>query len=74
MGGHAMDRQILEHLSGTTLGGVVVAYETLLKEVENKCVDIPQPCALQLFYDLKFVGSVLTAPKEAEVRTTTLDR
>lgn len=67
VGGHTMDKQILEHLSGTTLVGVVEAYERLLKELEGKCVEVPQPCALQLFYNLKFVVGVLTPLKDAEV-------
>lgn len=70
VGGHAMDRQILEHLSGVTLLGVVEAYENLVKELESKCtVVVPQPCALQLFYNLKFVIGVLTPLKDTEVFT-----
>lgn len=64
VGGHALDRKILEHLSGATLVGVVKAYEHLL---ESLSVEVPQPCALQLFYNLKFLAGVLATPKEAEV-------
>ena len=68
VGGHAMDRAILEHLSAATLVGVVRAFEELLGELDSKEMDVPQPCALQLFYNVKFVASVLTLPKEGEVR------
>lgn len=67
MGGHAFERGILEHLSAATLVGVVGAFEELLEELDGKGLDVPQPCALQLFYDLKFVTSVLMLPKEGEV-------
>ena len=62
-----MDRKILEHLSGATLVGVVKAFENLLEGVESRNVEVPQPCALQLFYNLKYLASVLTPSKEAEV-------
>lgn len=67
VGGHAMDRQILEHLNGATVVGVVKAYEALLKDLEARHIDVPQSCALQLFYNLKFVVSVLSPPKDSEV-------
>lgn len=63
-----MDRSILEHLSVATLMGVVKVYEDLLVELESKAIDVPQPCALQLFYNMKFMVSVLALPKESEVR------
>ena len=62
-----MDREILEYLSSATLVGVVRAYEDLLIELDGKGMDMPQPCALQLFYDVKFLASVLSMPKEGEV-------
>jgi hypothetical protein len=68
VGGHAMDRRIIEHLSGATLVGVVKAFESLLEGLESRTVEVPQPCALQLFYNLKYLASVLTPSKEAEVR------
>ena len=67
VGGHAMDQQVLEHLSGTALGGVVRAYGNLLEEVERKGLEVPQPCALQLYFDLKYAAGVLAPLKAEEV-------
>ena len=67
VGGHALDRRILEYLSGATLVGVVMVYEDLLGELQRKHVEVPQQCALQLFYNLKFLTGVLTPPKDSEV-------
>lgn len=67
VGGHAMDRGILEHLSAATLVGVVKCYKDLLEELSGRGVSVPQPCALQLWYNLKFVLSILALPRENEV-------
>lgn len=47
--------------------GVVKVYEHLLEDLQRKHVEVPQPCALQLFYDLKFLAGVLTPPRDSEV-------
>ena len=66
VGGHAMDRGILEHLSAATLVGVIKSHEDLLEDLSGRGVAVPQPCALQLWYNLKFVLSILALPSENE--------
>ncbi len=66
VGGHAMEREILEHLSAATLVGVVKTHEDLLEDLAGRGVAVPQPCALQLWYNLKFLLSVLALPGENE--------
>lgn len=62
-----MQRPILEHLSATTLLGVVKVYEDFLGDLQSKGLGVPQPCALQFFYDVKFFDGVLVLPKDAGV-------
>ena len=69
-----MERGILEHLSAATLVGVVKTYEDLLEDLTGKGTIVPQPCALQLWYNFKFVLSVLSFPNENEVSKKNVPR
>lgn len=62
-----IDRSILQHLSRAVLVEVVKTHEEFLKGLENDGIEVPQQCALQLFYNLRFVASILVVPKEDEV-------
>ena len=74
VGGHSMDRGILEHLSAATLVGVVKSHEDLLENLAVRGVSVPQPCALQLWYNLKFALSILALPRDNEVSVQDLAR
>ncbi len=50
------------------MAGVVASYEELLEEVHRDSVSVPQNCALQLLFNLRFLGNILAVPKESEVR------
>ncbi len=59
VGGHTIDRDILQHLSRAVMVGVVKVYESLL---ESDGVEMLQDCALQLLYNFRFMASVLSPP------------
>ena len=65
VGGHTLDRDVLQHLSEAVLVGIVKVHEDIIKDLKDG--GIPQPCALQLYYNIKFVSNILTTPKENEV-------
>ena len=61
-------RNTLLQFSGTALKGVLGAHAHLLDSLgPDKAM--PQDCALQLLFNIKFISSVLTAPKDMEVQT-----
>lgn len=67
VGGHVLDKEILQRLSGAVLKGVVRSYEELLRTLKSASRVVPQKCALQLLYNLKFVSGVLSPLKDEEV-------
>ena len=56
----------MEELSGNVFQGVVNCYESLLQSCVN--LKIPQPCALQLLFNLKFFSKVLVHPSVEKVK------
>jgi len=62
-----LTRSVLLYLSGRVLVEVLSSYESLLSPLSSS---VPQDCALQLLFNLKFTASVLATPKEKQVIIT----
>lgn len=67
VGGHALDKSILRHLSGAVMVGVIREHEKLLRDLEKEVVGMSQLCALQLFFNIRFLASILCLPEGKEV-------
>lgn len=75
MGGHTLDKSIIAELSSRILKGVIKCYRNILRNPSEESsngqgarFNIPQQCALQLLFNLKFLGSVLVAQTDNEVK------
>ncbi|KAL5481989.1 hypothetical protein EMCRGX_G022267 [Ephydatia muelleri] len=59
VGSSTVDRSILEYLSSSLFGVVVTVHEQLLAEVTQNKLVVPQDCALQLLFNVRFLSRVL---------------
>ncbi|XP_063970712.1 conserved oligomeric Golgi complex subunit 1-like [Lytechinus pictus] len=68
IGGHALSRSIISQLVNTTSTGLLNAYQTMLDERAKVKGDghskLTQPQALQLLFDVRFIGSVMSGRGE----------
>ena len=60
-------RSVLLYLSECVLVEVLSSYESLLSSLSSP---VPQECALQLLFNLKFTAGVLATPRETQVIIT----
>lgn len=61
----SLPRPVLLYLSSRVLTEVLSSYESLLGSLSSP---VPQDCALQLLFNVKFTASVLATPEEAQVK------
>jgi hypothetical protein len=66
IGGHTMDRSVLQHFSGQCLRGVLEVHRTFLGSDPATPTHIHQNCALQLLFNVRFVCTVLYSPPDVE--------
>ncbi|NXA04170.1 COG1 protein, partial [Sapayoa aenigma] len=67
VGGHTLPKVTLQELLRTCMAEVLAAYEQLMEQKQEKKADtfpLTQTRALQLLYDLRYLGIILTAKSE----------
>ncbi|NWI52890.1 COG1 protein, partial [Calyptomena viridis] len=67
VGGHTLPKVTLQELLRTCMAEVLTAYEKLMEQKQEKKADtfpLTQTRALQLLYDLRYLGIILTAKSE----------
>ncbi|XP_048411237.2 conserved oligomeric Golgi complex subunit 1 isoform X1 [Stegostoma tigrinum] len=76
VGGHALPKVTLQELLKTCLDEVLTGYETLCSaklDKGNSAFPLTQNRALQLLFDLRYLGSILTARNE-EVKSSRIQQ
>lgn len=73
IGGHAIERNVLLQFSGKCLRGVLEVHRAMLTSLGSG-VAMPQNCALQLLFNVRFLCSILSSPKEMEEDTSKLQQ
>ena len=74
VGGHTLDKSIISELSSSMFQGVLKCYQSVLKKSPEQTtsdtgtsINMPQQCALQLVFNLKFLANILVAESDTEV-------
>ncbi|KAG8055206.1 hypothetical protein GUJ93_ZPchr0001g29283 [Zizania palustris] len=74
IGGHILDKSILQNFAWELLQKVIGIYETFLASTESGSSLVSEKGVLQVLLDLRFIGDVLSGGKSSSTKTTETQR
>uniref|UniRef100_A0A0E0MLH3 Conserved oligomeric Golgi complex subunit 1 n=1 Tax=Oryza punctata TaxID=4537 RepID=A0A0E0MLH3_ORYPU len=70
IGGHILDKSILQNFAWDLLQKVIDIYESFLTSIESGKSLVSEKGVLQILLDLRFIGDVLSGGKSSSTKTT----